>query len=61
MSKPDENASETLGLLLDIDARGEDLTDWEIDFISKLIDSSTETFTQNQAAKIREIHERRVK
>jgi hypothetical protein len=47
-------------MLLEIDEDGEGLTSWEIDFVADLVDRHAARFTAEQAAKIEEIHRRRV-
>lgn len=46
-------------MLKEIDEEGEGLTDWEIDFVSGLIDGGVTQFTRYQRDKIEEIHEER--
>lgn len=47
-------------LLNEIDEKGEGLTDWEREFVRKLIDEPPKVLTGNQQAKIQQIHEERV-
>jgi hypothetical protein len=47
-------------LVREIDACGIDLTDWEIEFISNLIDKDIHTFTSKQAERIYKIEEDRM-
>tara|TARA_Y100000589_G_scaffold255159_1_gene244124 strand:+ start:2251 stop:2427 length:177 start_codon:yes stop_codon:yes gene_type:complete len=47
-------------LVREIDACGIDLTDWEIEFISNLIDKDIHTFTPKQAERIYKIEEDRM-
>lgn len=47
-------------MVLEIDDRGEDLTESEIDFIANLIDTDAQVFTKRQASRIRLIHEKRL-
>lgn len=55
-----ELSAELRELLEDIDNRGEGLTDWEIGFVSNLIDHRAKRFTTSQARQIRRIHQDRV-
>lgn len=47
-------------LIFDIDENGEDLTRWEIDFISDLVDRDVRQFTKKEGRKIRQIYRERV-
>lgn len=44
--------------VFEIDAWGEGLTPWEINFVAKIIDQGIYEFSPRQAEIIREIHER---
>jgi len=57
MTLNDHQCLETIEI---IDKEGEDLTEWEIDFIANLIDSRLGWFSQKQANKIEAIHRQRV-
>ena len=43
-------------MVCEIDESGADLNDWELDFISSLIDDEVKVFSIRQAAKIEEIY-----
>jgi hypothetical protein len=47
-------------MLAEIDESGEGLTEWEVNFIARLIDSRAKRFTPAQAKQIRRIHQERV-
>lgn len=51
---------EILELVQIIDREGEDLTEWEIEFIASIIDEDIQQFTRKQAAIVRRIHKERV-
>lgn len=57
---PSHSNSELLTLLEEIDDAGEDLSEWEVSFVSDLIDRQVKIFTERQAAVIRRIHEERL-
>ncbi len=47
-------------VLVEIDDHGKELTNWEIGFVSRLIDGEPDTFTPNETEKIQEIYMERV-
>lgn len=47
-------------MVVEIDQQGEDLTPWEVEFISRLVDGEVLSFTSRQAEQIKRIHEERV-
>lgn len=51
---------ELVEMLLEIDENGEDLTDWEKEFVSNLVDEEVTWFTPKQERQIRRIHEEKV-
>lgn len=55
-----EHNDEILNLLEEIDTEAADLTDWELEFVSDLIDRRVRTFTPKQAGLIRRIHRERM-
>lgn len=44
----------------EIDEDGEDLSEWEVEFIANLIDNDVQSFTDKQAEIIRRIHKDRL-
>lgn len=44
----------------EIDRDGQNLTDWELEFIGDMIDSPPKVFSPNQARTIEQIHEERM-
>lgn len=46
-------------MIFDIDNLGEDLTDWEIDFIADLIDNPPKEYSDGHIRKIKQIYNQR--
>ena len=55
-----EERDRLMDMAQEIDRGGLGLTDWEVDFISNLLDEDPEFLTQGRADKIEEIYEERV-
>lgn len=60
MSEENPN-TELRRLVRAIDEDGKGLTDWEVNFISEMIDRDVRHFSSKQADKIRKIYDERVK
>jgi len=49
-----------LDMIQEIDEEGEDLTEWEIDFIGGFIDDGVTSFTDKQAEIVERIYNERI-
>jgi len=56
----DARNKQLLDLLYEIDTDGQDLTEWEVEFVARLLDADTREFTEREARRIVRVHALRV-